>query len=1131
MTAQSIVLDCVKRGIMLWGEEGELCLRAPQGALTPELRSALKLHKTAVLRLLGDWKQHSIASYEQQRLWFLSQLDEDSAAYAMEFVIQLDGQLKKDAFAAALENIVLRHEPLRTTFKTIAGEMVQVVHNTMHTPIDTVDLRSNTSASRSEAIAEIVDVMAMQPFDLATGPLLRTTLILESDTSHVLVLTMHHIAADGWSLGVFFRELSSYYNRAVAGNTAALPDLQLRYTDYSRNQRLNSGKDNVDLGYWRDKLTPLPPRLDLKAIGGVVATEQPAGLMLHVLDAKTTQRFSSWCRENDVTQFTALLAIFAGLLHRYSSQTSFTIGVPVAGRRMQGAEELVGFFVNMLAIRCECDGNQSFSAHIHRFKRDVLEALEHQDLPFARLVEALQPERNSDDAPLFQVGFSMQNFAAINLEMSGITARILKRSIADAKYALCLFARERDGKLHLRLEYRGDVLNEVNAQRMLQHFERLLKGVIADADVRLGDCTLLSESERERLIVTFNQTGAPYERDATVHECFETQVRERPDAVAVIDGGRQYTFKEIDRWANGIAQWLQNHGVDAEARVGILAERNAAMVAAVLGVLKAGGAYLPLDSAFPQRRLMELLEDGGAVSVIADSSLASMLGQDVRPRLMLERDGANLQTDAAPATSANANSLAYVMYTSGSTGMPKGVCVEHRNIVRLVKQVNFGTLDSQTVGLVYAPLAFDASTIEMFGPLLNGGCIVLQAPGGASVEELATTIAENGVNTLWLTAGLFHQMAENGPLHKLKGLRQLLSGGDVMQANSVRRVMNALPACVLINGYGPTEATTLAVAHAMRSDQCINDTVPIGKPLQNTRAYVLDESLQPLPIGVPGDLYIGGDAIARGYLNRPELTAERFMCDPFSAAPGARMYRTGDRARWTEDGLLEFLGRNDGQVKLRGYRIELGEIENALCHHPCVSQAAAAVKKRGIDKVLVAYVVPTNRHELNLDVLRAHLRERLPAFMAPAMFIPLESIPLTPNGKVDRANLPEPDSRDQGAIAGSSEHVAPRNEIEARAVCLFEAVLGIKGPSVCANFFDLGGHSLMATQLVSRVREEFNVEISLRDFFHKPTIESLGSAVAAASASDFDGGIHRQSLSLEEQLDALDCVASGVRAS
>ena len=922
-------------------------------ALTPEKK-----------RILAE---NNPLSFAQQRLWFIDQLSPGGACYNIPGSLRLLGILDRAALKSAINEIVQRHATLRTCFPAFGGRPLQVVLPALQIGMAEIDLAHLPDAEREAELCKRASEEAREPFDLANGPLIRATLFSVSPEDHLLLVVIHHIVSDGWSQGVLTRELSFLYNANVRGEKSSLDELPIQYVDFAiwQRQHLQNSVLEKQLSYWRKRLDTNLAALELPLDHPRPATQSfRGGKARYEINTQLAVGLENLAKREGATLFMVMLAAFKTLLHRYTGQEDIVVGSPIANRNRKELEGLIGFFVNSLVLRDTLKSDMTFRELLRQVKETALGAYDHQDLPFEKLVEELNPERDMSRNPLFQVIFAVQNAPMKPMELDGLTFASQEYEVSTTRLDLELHVWQVKDVLRCIVYYSTDIFENQTIERLLRHYETLLEEVVKNSERRLADYPLVSERERDRLLVEFNQMDALYERDTTVHACFEAQVRANPNAFAISDNGKEYTYKELDYWANGIAQWLTQRGLGNEARVGILAARSAGMIAAVLGILKAGAAYLPLDPTFPQRRLLELLDDGEAASVISDSESIAMLGADSRPRLLLDRESASLRADVSPQSAAMANSLAYVMYTSGSTGTPKGVCVEHRNIVRLVKKANYATLDAHTIGLVYAPLAFDASTFELFGPLLNGGRVVLQAPGAASIEELATTVEDNSVNTLWLTAGLFHQMAERGPLEKLGGLRQWIAGGDVLHPGALRRVLDSLPHCRLINGYGPTECTTFATTHAMQSAIEVNDPVPIGRPLQNTRAYVLDESMQPAPIGVPGELYIAGDGVARGYLNRPDLTAERFVHDPFSAEENARMYRTGDRARWTENGVLHFLGRNDGQVKMRGYRIELGEIESVLREHPAVAQVAVALKKTANDdKKLVGYIVQNDSHD------------------------------------------------------------------------------------------------------------------------------------------------------------------------
>jgi aspartate racemase len=782
------------------------------------------------------------------------------------------------------------------------------------------------------------------------------------------------------------------------------------------------------------------------------------------------------------------------LLFRYTGQEDIVVGTPIAGRNRVEIESLIGFFVNTLALRTNVSSNDKFLQLLARVKEVALGAYAHQDLPFEKLVEELNPQRNVSRTPIFQVMFGMQNRASESVTLAGLTIKHMPVVSDTAKFDLTLFVSETATGLNCRFEYNTDLFEESTVARMLGHFETLLEGIVRDPEGRISQFPLLTPAERIQQLTEWNATRTDYPRDECIQQVFERQVKQTPNSIAVVFKDRQLSYVELDRRANQLAHRLRRLGVGPDKIVGLCVERSLEMVVGVLGILKAGGAYMPLDPAYPSARLSFMLEDGGVTVLLTQEHLKEKLPAYRAETILLDRDWETIarESDAEADSTGTAESLAYVMYTSGSTGRPKGVRISHRNVVRLVKNTNYATFGQKEVFLQYAPLSFDASTFEIWGSLLNGCRLVVMPPGLVSVTELGETLKRHGVTTLWLTAGLFHQVVETD-LKSLCGVEQLLAGGETLSVPHVELVARELQGCQLINGYGPTENTTFTCCYRIKPGEQFANKVPIGLPVANTDVYILDKELQLVPRGVVGELCVGGDGLASGYLNDPALTAEKFVPHPFSESPGARLYRTGDRVRYRQDHSIEFLGRIDQQIKLRGYRIELSEIEATLREHPGVQDAAVLARHSAQgNECLVGYVVADVNHpefnsNSNANQLKEHLKKKLPDYMMPGYFVFLEKLPLTSNGKVDRRALPLPNGRPEPG----ETHLAPRDDLERRLARIWEKLLGVEGVGIRDNFFELGGHSLLAVRLVSEIEKEVGQRPPLVSFFQGANVESL----------------------------------------
>jgi amino acid adenylation domain-containing protein len=1031
-------------------------------------------------------------SFAQQRLWFLDQWDPGSAEYNLGAAWRLRGPLEPDALERAISEVVARHEALRTTFPAVEGRPRQEIVPAAPVALDLVDVVDEG------VIDELVAEELSRPFDLAAGPLFRARLWRVDEEDHVLALVMHHIVSDGWSMRVLARELEALYGAFRRGAPTPLPPLRIQYADFAAWQRrhLQGETLETELAYWRRALDGAAPVLELPtdrprpplraSAGATVALTTPAGL---------GDAVARLARDRGATPFMIVLAAFAVVLTRYSGQSDVVVGVPVAGRTRPELEDLVGFFVNTMALRVDCAGEPRFHDLVDRVRVAALGAFEHQELPFDKLVEELSPDRDPSRNPITQVMFAFDHDRTPRLALDGLETTQLAVDLGVAKLDLTLEGWI-EGELGLALNSATALFDRSTAERMGAHVVRLLAAAAAAPERRLGDLPLIDDAERRQVLDAFNDTAGPLP-EVTVAERFERQVAAGPGDTAVVCGGERLTYAALDAAADELARHLASIDVGRGDVVAICVERSAAMIAAVLGVWKAGAAYLPLDPDHPPERLAFVLDDAGVSAVVTTTGTASRVPPTEARIVAL---------DALPASPAGdpvapqLDDAAYVIYTSGSTGAPKGVVVDHRALAAraLAFEEEYG-LTSDDVVAQFASLTFDVSVEEIVPTLLVGATLVVR-DAAWTPDDLERAVAGAGVSVLDLPAQYWQELVrvgdERGDLGAFASVRLVIVGGDVVSADAAR-TWQRLGGGHLCNSYGPTETAVTATVGHVASDP--DDPLSIGRPIANTTTYVLDEHLRPQPVGVPGELFIGGVGVARGYLNRPALTAERFVPDPFAATPGARLYRTGDLARWRADGTLEFLGRRDHQVKIRGFRIECGEVEAALGAHPAVAQALVLAREdRPGDRRLVAYVVPAGA-DPGAAALRAHLRERLPDYMVPSAFVTLEAFPLTPNGKVDRAALPVPEGRVDLATA-----VAPRTPAEEAVAAIWAEVLGVESVGVEDNFFDLGGHSLLATQVVSRIRAAFEVDLPLRDLFDNPTVAALARIVETLVEKQLD---------------------------
>jgi amino acid adenylation domain-containing protein len=1032
-------------------------------------------------------------SYAQQRLWVLQQLTPESAAYNMPLRVRLRGPCHTTALERSINEIVRRHEVLRSVFPRAAGEPVAVVQPFTPVPLTIIDL-----SSALDPMAESVRLATLdgqRPFDLAEGPLLRTTLLRLAADDHVLLLTLHHIASDGWSLGVLTRELTALYETFAREAPSPLPELALQYSDFAHWQRqwLSGEVLERQLAYWRKALAGVEP-LQLPTDRKRPASPSHRGAATHrLLPAAVSADVRSFASAQGVTLFMAMVAAFQALLSRYSGQRDVTVGTVVANRSRTELEGLIGFFVNTIVLRSDFNDEPSFRQLVQRVQENSLAALSHQDVPFEKLVEELRPDRDLGLNPLFQVIFAFHAGSAdAELRLPDVVVAPFEAPVTTTRFDLELHVFDRPDGVGLMACYSTDLFERASMDRLLGHYETLLGGATARPDAPVAGVSLLAADEREQLVAGWNATGQPLP-PIPVHEIVETQAAAAPNALAVASAGRRLTYGELDRVANQLAHRLRRRGVGPEVQVAVLLERSVDMVVALLAVFKSGGAYIPLDPAYPDERLMFMVRNAGAPLLVTTSDFLERLPELASAALCLDRDRESIAHEpverlAGGATLAN---LAYVIYTSGSTGTPKGVQIPHAGLLNLVSWHRrvYG-LSSDDRGTQLASPAFDASVWEIWPYLASGASVHIPDEGTRlAAPRLLEWLGRETITCSFLPTPLAEAALDlEWPAG---GLRAVLTGGDKLH----RRPRHGVP-IRLINHYGPTENSVVTTCAAVDPSEH-DETLPsIGKPIDNTRVYVLDERMQPVPAGVPGELFVGGVGLSRGYVNRPDLTAERFVPDPLSAEPGGRLYRTGDLVRYRADGNIEFLGRIDHQVKIRGFRIELGEIEAALARHAAVGGAAVILYEDDGERRLVGYVVARDGVEISWDELRGFLRGSLPDYMVPAAFVALDALPLTANGKLDRRALPAPKTERQIETAS----VEPRSPLEQQIAAIWKEVLGFAEVGVEDNFFDLGGYSLLLVQVHERLCTLLERDLPVIRLFQYPTIASLAAHIAGAGA-------------------------------
>jgi len=1043
-------------------------------------------------------------SFAQQRLWFIDQLDPGNSVYNFPAAVRLTGPLDLTALQQSLNEIVKRHEVLRTTFVTVDGRPAQVIAQTSAVTLALVDLWALSEADRETEVLRLAIEESRRPFDLAKGPLLRASLLQLGEQEYVGLLTMHHIVADGWSSGVLIREMAVLYHAFSSGKPSPLVDLPIQYADFAHWQRqwLRDEVLEVQLDYWKQQLSGAAqlelstdhPRPPIQTFRGSRHT--------FALPSNLTERVKTLSRQQGVTNFMFLVAAFKVLMHRYTDQDDIVVGTPIANRNRLEVESLIGFFANTLALRTDLSGNPTFIELLRRVREVCLAAYVHQDLPFERLVEELHLERDLSRNPIFQVMFVLRNASGQVLEMPGLTMSPLEVDSGTTHFDLILHMTETEHELSGELVYNTDLFEPDTIARMLEHFQTLLEGIVADPDQQLSNLPLLSEAERHQLLVEWNNNKAGHSQTQCIHQLFQAQVERTPDAIAVVLEGEQLTYGELNRRANQLAHHLRSLGVGPEVPVGLRMEHSLEVIVGLLGILKAGGAYLPLDPAYPKERTAFMIEDAHIPVLLVQERLMDGLPGHTAKVVSLDSDWKIIaaESEENPVDLAMLESLAYVIYTSGSSGRPKGVLVSHGSIVNHCRDIaRYYELVSSDRILQCASLSFDLSLEQILPTLMVGATLVLQAAKVWPAAEFNRVLAQSGLTVLNLPTAYWQELTrewadlpEVVPNHRP---RLVIVGGDVMSPEALGRWQRtALRGVRLINAYGPTEATITASAFEITPQLCPATTfqrVPIGRPLANREIYILDRYENPVPIGVAGELCIGGVGLARGYLNRPELTAEKFIPNWFSNESGARLYKSGDLARYQADGNIEYLGRVDHQVKIRGFRVELEEIEALLRAHPAVREAALVAQEDPAgERRLVAYLVVEREHPATTKDLRIYLKEKVPEYMVPADFVTLDALPMMPNGKVDRRVLPAPDRTRPDS---DKAFVAPRDALELQLTQLWEEVLGIRLVGIRDNFFELGGHSLAAVRLFALIERRLGRKLPLATVFQDATIEHLAN--------------------------------------
>ncbi|WP_122602656.1 non-ribosomal peptide synthetase [Pseudomonas viridiflava] len=1053
----------------------------------------------------ADRSQPLGLSYAQQRQWFLWQLDPQGTAYNMPAVLRLSGPLDIAALENSFSALIARHETLRTTFRQDGEQAVQIIH-----PARTFTLTVESLPS-GQGVEAIVQHEVQRPFDLELGPLLRVKLLNLRSDEHLLILTQHHIVSDGWSMPIMVNELVRLYEGFSQGRDVQLAELSLQYADYALWQRnwMEAGEQARQLAYWKQQLGDEQPILELPADRPRPALQSHAGARLAIeLDEALIEGLKNVGRQQGVSLFMVLLASFQSLLHRHSGQSDIRVGVPIANRTRAETEGMIGFFVNTQVLRAGFDLHTTFNELLQQVKQTALQAQAHQELPFEQLVEALQPQRSLSHSPLFQVMFNHQNQASAEVRgVAGLQVETVELDSYPAQFDLTLNTAEHDGGLSAGMTYATELFDRRTIERMAGHWQTLLRAICANPGQRIAELPILNNAECQQML-DWNDTAAAFPSEQCIHTLIETQVQKTPDAPALIFAEQQLSYAQLNARANQLAHRLRDSGVGPDVRVGICVERSLELVIGLLAIVKAGGTYVPLDPDYPEDRLAYMMQDSGIGLLLTQTPLLARLPLPAGVQsLCLDQNGDWLDgySTANPVNLTDPLNLAYMIYTSGSTGKPKGAGNSHRALVNRLHwmQKAYG-LDATDTVLQKTPFSFDVSVWEFFWPLLTGARLAVALPGDhRDPERLVQTIQQHQVTTLHFVPSMLQAFLTHPQVESCQSLKRVVCSGEALPAELAGQVLKRLPQIGLYNLYGPTEAAIDVTHWTCSLDDVLS--VPIGRPVDNLKTHILDDGLLPAAPGVAAELYLGGVGLARGYHNRAALTAERFVPDPFDEQGGGRLYRTGDLARYRQEGVIEYAGRIDHQVKIRGLRIELGEIEASLLEHPSVQEAVVIDIDGPSGKQLAAYVVTNDQNpdvEGLRDRLRAFLKETLPDHMVPHHVVWLARMPLTANGKLDRKALPKPQSGQAARV-----YVAPASEQEQQLAAIWAEVLKVERVGLTDDFFELGGHSLLATQLVSRIHSGLGIDIPLRLIFEKPQLNEFIQAFAQSGLSLTEDGL------------------------
>jgi amino acid adenylation domain-containing protein len=1116
ITISSILEEARRLGIELYVDGERLRYRAPQGALNENLRIQITQHKEELLSFLSnrngsvssaqmiarrqkDGDERIVLSFGQERLWFLYQMDPANPLYNLNTAARLMGVPDIDALEHSINEIISRHEILRTRYQTIDGQPFGVVDSALKLTIEVTDLLRLSEPDREPEALRISAEYFQQPFDLGQGPLIRASVLKLGERNYLLLLSMHHIISDGWSIGILFRELAALYESYSARKRASLSELPLQYSDFAYWQRqwLQGEALKNHLTFWKDYLSGANTILDLH-------TDRPRPPAQSFRGARQSFRIpsdvvdsiKSLAQQERATLFAALLPAFQTLLYRYTNQEDITVGTPVANRNKVEIENLIGFFVNTVAMRVDLSGDPIFRQLLGRAREAILEVQTHQEIPFERVVEEVQPKRELNRAPLFQVMFVLQNAPLPRLKLADLTLVPMEIDNGTAKFDLTLYMRETGRELTGSLAYNTDLFESTSIDRMIARFQTLLKSIAADADQRISKLALITSTQRRQLLTEYNQTDEAYPRDRLIHQLFEAQAETIPDALAIVYEKQNLTYGKLNKKANQLAHCLKSMGVGPETPVGICMEPSIETIIGILGIIKAGGAYAPIDPSFPKERADFILNDTQAPVLLTQQTL---LEKFLGCKAQVINVDAGWQTimgysDENPCSYAEPGNLIYIIFTSGSTGAPKGVAIEHRQLLNYIyairQRLQFPFPASYAM---VSSIAADLGNTCVFPSLCFGGSLHIISPDRASdPNALAEYFQEHDIDCLKIVPSHLSALLTSARSEQVIPRKRLILGGESSGWSLIERLRSLAPHCSIFNHYGPTEST-VGVLTCEVEDRLsdVSATVPCGRPIGNIKIYLLDQYFEPAPVGIPGEVHIGGLGLARGYFNRPELAAEKFIPNPFSREPGWRLYRAGDLARYGPSGNIEFLGRVDDQVKIHGFRIELGDVKAVLDQHPSIRESLVTTYEALGAKAVAAYIVFDDGN-VTVAGLRDYMKKRLPEYMIPSAFVTLDSLPRLPNGKINRKALPAPDKT---ALEARTVYEPPASPVEKEIAGIWTRLLGVERIGARDSFFDLGGHSLLATQLVARIYDAFQVSIPLRSIFERPTIVELALVI------------------------------------